>query len=258
MGHAPPSTILIVDDDSDMRLYCARALESEGYQTVLSSNASGALDVLRRQSVSLLLTDFQLGPAALRLAGGLKPAPALTGVGLMELTQASYPNLPVVFISAYGDQLASTRGFDPGQRPLLRKPFQAESLRRVVRDALQEAAFPAVQATAPAPVLKPRAHPRFQVRHEAVFHGRIDGTGVVTNISLGGCHIQSSCMARPDTYLTLVLTLPDTPQPLKVNVAVVRWTRPGVLGLEFRYLEAPVHERLAQYLCTLSQTNRPM
>ena len=150
MPHEPPHTVLIVDDDSDMRLYCAKALESEGYQTMLSSNASGALDLLRRQSVSLLLTDFQLGPAALRLAGG-RPELALTGVGLMELAQASYPSLPVVFMSAYGDQLASTRGFDHGERPLLRKPFQAESLRRVVRDALQKAALPAVQSIAPAP-----------------------------------------------------------------------------------------------------------
>lgn len=39
-------TVVIVDDDSDMRLYCAKALQSERYTTVLSSNASTALEML--------------------------------------------------------------------------------------------------------------------------------------------------------------------------------------------------------------------
>ena len=254
MRHEP--TVLIVDDDSDMRLYCAKALESEGYRTVVSSNAAAALDVLGRRSVSLLITDFHLGPPAPRLAGSRRFQPVLNGVGLAQKAVAAYPDLRVIFMSAYGEELLRTKGVDPANQPLLRKPFHAESLRLVVHDVLQTRAMPSAQhaAAAPAPVLIPRAHPRFPVNHAVVFTGRVDGHGMVSNLSLGGCHIQSSCVVRPDTYLTVLLTLPDIVQPLKINVAVVRWTRPGVFGLEFRYLELRVRERLARYVSMLSQS----
>jgi two-component system, cell cycle response regulator CpdR len=252
MRHEP--TVLIVDDDSDMRLYCAKALESEGYQTVVSSNAAAALETLARRPVSLLITDFQLGPPIPRLAGHPRSQPILTGVGLMQKALAVYPGLRVVFMSAYGDRLLSAKGIDPTKQPLLRKPFHIESLRRVVREAMQAPA-PALteQAVRPAAVIVPRAHPRFQVHHGVVFTGQVDGLGVVSNLSLGGCYIESPYVVQPDTYLTVLLTLPDTVQPLKVNVAVVQWTRPGAFGLEFRYIEQPIRERLAHYLSVLGQ-----
>jgi CheY-like chemotaxis protein len=253
MRHEP--TILIVDDDSDMRLYCAKALESEGYCTVVSSNAAAALDALGRRPVSLLITDFHLGPPTPRLASSRRSQPVLNGVGLAQKAVAAYPGLRVVFMSAYGEELLRTKGINPANQPLLRKPFHAESLRLVVHDALHARATPsAQQAAVPVPVLIPRAHPRFPVHHAVVFTGRVDGHGIVSDLSLGGCHIQSPCVVRPDTYLTVLLTLPDIVQPLKINVAVVRWTRPGVFGLEFRYLELPVRERLARYVSMLSQS----
>ncbi len=57
-------------------------------------------------------------------------------------------------------------------------------------------------------------------------------------------------MHGPDTYLTLLLSLPDA--PLKINVAVVRWGPPSVFGVKFQYVEATIHERFAQYLSTLN------
>jgi hypothetical protein len=59
----------------------------------------------------------------------------------------------------------------------------------------------------------------------SLLSGRVDGHGTVSNLSLNGCQIQSSCIVRPDTYLTLLLSLPDA--PLKIRVAAVRWNRPG-------------------------------
>jgi CheY-like chemotaxis protein len=247
------STVLIVDDDSDMRLYCAKALESEGYATVLSGNGQAALEVLGRQPIGLLITDFQLAPSSLRLVGGPRRAPVLNGIGLVQRALASHPALRVIFISAHGEQVLATKGFDASKIPLLRKPFNAESLRRVVQDALQEGMTPVTRQVMPTPALIPRRHPRFQVAQAAVFSGGADGEGMVKNLSIGGCQIQSSCMVPLDTYLTLLITLPDARQPFKINVAVVRWARPGVFGLEFRHVERHIHERLAKYLSTLDR-----
>jgi CheY-like chemotaxis protein len=245
-----PPTVLIVDDDSDMRLYCAKALHSEGYATVSTSNASTALEVLGRQPVDVLLTDFQLGPPAFRLAGSPEARPSVTGVGLMQLALAAHPRLSVVFISAYGDHMLTTKGFDPGKQAFLRKPFQAESLRRVVRDTLEKVETLPASEGMPVPALTQRAHPRFKVSHAVLFSGRVDGHGTVSNLSLNGCQVRSSCTVRSDTYLTLLLSLPDA--PVKIDVAVVRWNRQGVFGVEFRYVEASIRARLDQYLSMLN------
>ena len=249
--HSP--TVLIVDDDSDMRLYCAKALQGEGYTTVSASNVSAALEALGRQPVNLLLTDYQLGPSAFRLAGAMRAKPVLTGADLLHLALKAQPRLSVVVMSAYGDQDLTIKGLDAGRHPLLHKPFQAESLRRVVRDTLEKGAMALTSEAMPAPALIPRAYPRFQVNHAVLFFGRVDGHGTVSNLSLNGCQIRSSCMVRPDTYLTLLLSLPDA--PLKINVSAVRWNRPGVFGVEFRYVEATLHERLTQYLSTLNPSH---
>jgi hypothetical protein len=111
------------------------------------------------------------------------------------------------------------------------------------------ATLPTAEAM-PFSALIARAHPRFQVSRAVLFSGRVDGHGTVSNLSLNGCQIQSSCIVRPDTYLTLLLSLPDA--PLKIRVAAVRWNRPAGFGVEFRYVEAAIRERLAQYLSTLS------
>lgn len=241
--------ILIVDDDSDMRLFCAKVLESEGYTTMGVNSGSAALEVIREQQIDLLLTDFQLGPPSLRLVTERRRIPVLNGFHLMQKSLLSHPTLPVVFISAYGKQLLAANGFNPTEQPFLQKPFNADALRRVVKDTLTNAASKPMPP--PQPALSPRAYPRFQVNHAVAFYGPVNGDGMVKNLSLRGCEVQSSCIVRPDTYLTLVLTLPGDLKPLKVNVAVVRWVHPGRFGMEFRYVEQGVSDRLEHYLSTL-------
>lgn len=241
--------ILIVDDDSDMRLFCTNVLESEGYTTMSVTNGSAALQVIREQEIDLLLTDFQLGPPSLRLVKSRPRVPVLNGVSLMQKSLLFHPTLPVIFISAYGRQLLSANGFDPSKQPLLQKPFNADALRRIVKETLKNA--PSLPVPHSQPVMTPRAFPRFQVNHAVSFSGSVKGEGTVKNLSLRGCEVQSSCMIRPDTYVTLVLALPGDLRPLKINVAVVRWAHPGRFGLEFRYVEQEINDRLTHYLSTL-------
>ena len=240
--------ILIVDDDSDTRLFCTKALQSEGYTTIGASSGAAALEVIHEQQIDLMLTDFQLAPPVLRLMDSRRRLPFLNGIGLMQKALLSHPNLPVVFISAYGQQLLAANGIDPLKQPLLQKPFNADALRYTVKEAL---ALAATKVVLPAPSVTPRAYPRFQVNHVVTFCGPVNGEGVVRNLSLGGCEIQSSCIIRPDTYLTLVLALPKGLKPLKINVAVVRWARSGGFGVEFRHVEKQISDSLAQYLSTL-------
>jgi two-component system response regulator (stage 0 sporulation protein F) len=240
--------ILIVDDDSDTRLFCTKALQSEGYTTITAANGVAALEVIREQQIDLMLTDFQLAPPVLRLMDSRRRLPFLNGIGLMQKALLSHPNLPVVFISAHGKQLLAANGVDPLKQPLLQKPFNADALRHTVKEVL---ALAASKPVAPTPTVTQRAYPRFQVNHAVTFCGPVIGEGVVKNLSLGGCEIQSSCIIRPDTYLTLLLAFPKELKPLKINVAVVRWARSGGFGVEFRHVEKQISDSLAHYFSTL-------
>jgi hypothetical protein len=82
MRHERPRTVLVVDDDSDMRLYCAKALESEGYRTRLSSNATGVGSA--RPPVGRSSPDRFLIGAFGASNGGLQSKPALTVIILIE------------------------------------------------------------------------------------------------------------------------------------------------------------------------------
>jgi DNA-binding NtrC family response regulator len=76
--HAP--TVLIVDDDNDMRLYCAKVLQSEGYATVSTSNASTVHQVLGRRPVDYFSPIIDLGHRPSDWRGALVPCPFSRGL----------------------------------------------------------------------------------------------------------------------------------------------------------------------------------
>ncbi|MDQ6735368.1 MAG: response regulator [Nitrospirota bacterium] len=232
MLHEQASTVLIIDDDRDMRVYCARALQSEGYVTLTSDNGSAALQLLHERRIDLLVTDFHLAPPALRLVGEPRRAPVLNGIGLIQRALSSCPPLRIVFISADTQQLLATKGIDVRKIPLLRKPFHADALRQVVRSSLSKVT-PNLAEGPPPSLFLSRAHPRFYVHHKAIFSGDAEGEGRVTNLSVGGCQIQSACAVEPNAWLTLVVTLPDGLVPVKINVGLVRWAMSGALVWNF-------------------------
>ena len=63
------------------------------------------------------------------------------------------------------------------------------------------------------------------------------GTGIVLDISLTGCRIQSQMAIKKDDLLGLLIEVPGCDKPLYVNQAGVRWTSNEEFGLEFRQME---------------------
>lgn len=121
-------TVLVVDDEESLRLYLARVLEEEGYRVITARDGSSALALIERagDSVRLVITDVSM--------------PNLSGPELAR-RMATHPAAPpVLFISG------SHSGLDlPG--PLLRKPFLAEELTRLVRSLVpMESPVPAVMS----------------------------------------------------------------------------------------------------------------
>ncbi|MGH7227669.1 MAG: PilZ domain-containing protein [Nitrospiraceae bacterium] len=103
-----------------------------------------------------------------------------------------------------------------------------------------------------------RKLPRYEVQLPVAFAGNEGaGVGLVINLSNEGCTVASEELVLPHAFLALRLQLPEQDEPLKVEVAEVRWGTGLAFGLEFVQLRAEEQERLQRFITVLeaSQNN---
>ncbi len=119
-------TILIVDDDEDVRSYSANAAHYLGYAVLEANSAASAMEILEQQpDIGLMFTDVGL--------------PGMNGCALAEAAKATRPALKVVFTSGYARAAIANLGLlEPNVR-FLPKPFGIESLAKTLRAALDGA-----------------------------------------------------------------------------------------------------------------------
>jgi signal transduction histidine kinase/CheY-like chemotaxis protein len=121
-------TVLVVEDESAVRLTMRNILERYGYQVLEAANGVEALGVWHRYNtgIALMLTDMVL-PSG------------LSGEELAEKFHSQKPDLRIIYTSGYGKDIAG-RGSSPLEGALfLEKPFDADQLIRLVRYALDQA-----------------------------------------------------------------------------------------------------------------------
>lgn len=117
-------TILLVEDDSSLRTLARKFLESSGYSILEAANGSEALRILEGAEgpVHLLLTDLVL--------------PDMTGTTLSEQVVARSPQVKVLYVSGYTENVIVHRGvLDPG-KSFLQKPYSKEVLLNRIRELL--------------------------------------------------------------------------------------------------------------------------
>lgn len=104
-----------------MAAVTASLIEQIGYQTVLATNATDALNRLqRREKIDLVFSDVVM-------PGGMN------GIALAQEIGNHYPQMPVVLTSGYSDVVQTARP----DFPILRKPFQLTALEKSLREALE-------------------------------------------------------------------------------------------------------------------------
>ncbi len=120
-------TVLVAEDDHEVRRYLRDVLEREGYTVLDAARGEHALEAARRAgTIDLLVTDMVM--------------PGMGGVALADALQAQWPGLPAVFISGH-DVPPAAHGAAP--RPVLRKPFSTAELLAAVRRANQDSSVTA-------------------------------------------------------------------------------------------------------------------
>lgn len=120
-------TILVCEDDDDVRAYSAEVLDELGYRVLEAGDGPAALQVLKDHdgAVDLLFTDVVL-PSG------------MTGAVLAKEARSLWPNLKVLFTTGYARNAIVHQGrLDPGVE-LLTKPFSYADLAGRVRDILDD------------------------------------------------------------------------------------------------------------------------
>lgn len=98
-----------------------------------------------------------------------------------------------------------------------------------------------------------RATPRFRVQFRATFSGptKLEGTGIMLDLSTGGCRVESPVPLAPGVTLELRIYVPDQEWPLMVEGASVQWISGQVCGLAFFQMRDSERQRLGQVITTL-------
>ncbi|HEX9568795.1 MAG TPA: PAS-domain containing protein [Rhodospirillales bacterium] len=119
-----PETILVVEDDPEVRQTTVALLEELSYQVIEAPNGPSALKLLDRQpDIDLLLTDVIM-------PGGMR------GPDLAREVHKRRPNMKILYMSGYTEHTVLRDGMAEADVQLLSKPFQKNELANKVRNVL--------------------------------------------------------------------------------------------------------------------------
>jgi FixJ family two-component response regulator len=111
-----------VDDDEAIREALEMLLESAGFEVEVFASAQQLLGSSRLSEVACLIADVRM--------------PGMTGLQLQHHLAATGPRIPIVFITAHGDDVARARALRAGAAAFLLKPFTEQALLDAVQAAI--------------------------------------------------------------------------------------------------------------------------
>jgi DNA-binding NtrC family response regulator len=118
------ATILIVDDDQNIRRVLAGLLREAGHSTLEAPDVEGALMVIREEIIDAIISDLKM--------------PGKSGLDLLAANRRLKPSVPVIMVTAHGDIETAVTAMKRGAYDFITKPFDEEELLRSVRKALSE------------------------------------------------------------------------------------------------------------------------
>jgi DNA-binding response OmpR family regulator len=122
--------ILIVDDEPRYLRLLEANLKTEGYTVVTAADGLQAVDAFSSQPVDLILLDIMM--------------PRLDGFGTCQRIR-EFSNVPIIMLTAKGEEQDRVKGLDLGADDYLVKPFSATELLARVRAVLRRAQLPSEQ-----------------------------------------------------------------------------------------------------------------
>lgn len=125
--------ILVVDDEADVedlfRQRFRRELRAERFQMEFACSAADALERVAEasaRSLILILSDINM--------------PGMTGLDMLPHVRKIRPDVPVIMITAYGDDRTRQQAIERGAMQLLTKPVDFDVLRRAIDTRIEQVA----------------------------------------------------------------------------------------------------------------------
>lgn len=118
---------LVVDDEEIIRYVLSEDLEEMGYESVQASDGYAALAQLASQSFQVVMLDMRM--------------PGMSGLEVLKIIRASYPDTCVIMISALGNPDVADRAIrSMGADAFVSKPWNNEELQMVIKRAVEQRA----------------------------------------------------------------------------------------------------------------------
>src|SRR6185295_139648 len=240
-------TILVVDDEANIRHTLRGVLADEGYDVVEAQDGRRALELLERQPPKLAIVDIWM--------------PEMDGIELVSRMRQQAPEVPVIVISGHGTIDTAVRVIRMGAFDFLEKPFQLDALLRMVDRALGGVGeAPAVTRDAkpvrePARGTAPRRIPQRTIARSVVVNGQGLHSGVRTGLILQplppGSGIVFESIATGETVPALVDYVDSTGYATTL-------VRGGMVAKTIEHLMAALHAHAVTNLMVKMQGEVPI
>jgi FixJ family two-component response regulator len=121
-GQDKPKLVAIVDDDDSLRTALQGMMKEAGLPAVAFASAEEFLESGKQRQTACLITDIRM--------------PGMSGLDLQARLNTERQRIPIIFITAHGDEDLRLRALRAGAVEFLAKPFDDEILLESVRTAL--------------------------------------------------------------------------------------------------------------------------
>lgn len=124
--------VVIVEDEKDLAELLAFNLQKEGWQAIIALDGKSGLDLIKAELPDLVILDLML--------------PELSGIEVCRLLrkQEQTATIPVIMVTAKGEEIDRVVGFEVGADDYLVKPFSTRELLLRIKAILRRSALPPV------------------------------------------------------------------------------------------------------------------
>ena len=126
VGRDNPTSVLVIDDDPDMRQVLSDFLRRSGYRVVEAANGQEGIFAAECEPIDAVILD--------------KEMPGMNGLDVLSFFRHRCPRLPIIFITAFGGRDDEDESRRRGAWLYLEKPFRVAMVVEAVQSVLERAA----------------------------------------------------------------------------------------------------------------------